>query len=112
MIKASKLIGMTDRELIVQLEKASVTLARLKSSNASLRRRVRELEAGKSPIANSELAGVPNNTTALTPMAKTELQELKEQLESTTKAAVDNLTYAQQMKILYEELKASLATKT
>lgn len=100
-MRVSRLLDMSDRELILQLEKASTTLTRLKTANAALRRRVRELEARKAE------GFVPLNN-APPPASKSETQELREKLATAEKAAIDNLTYAQEVKSQLEDLRGSM----
>lgn len=106
MLKASKLLDMSDRELILQLEKASTTLTRLKNLNVSLRLRIKELESNRNQVP-AEIAPVESKQ-ALSDKGILEVQELREQLKTAQKAAIDNLAYAQEVKTQYEELRSSL----
>ena len=106
MLKASKLLDMSDRELILQLEKASTTLTRLKNLNVSLRLRIKELESSKNQVP-VEVAPTESKQ-VLGDKGTLEVQELREQLKTAQQAALDNLAYAQEVKTQYEELKSSL----
>lgn len=96
----SKLLVMSEHELLIQLEKASTTLSRLKTANSNLRKRLRELQ---SRGANEEMnkAAAP---TATAPAKSSEVQDLRDQLSIAQQAAIDNLAYAQEMRDKYEEL--------
>jgi hypothetical protein len=92
-----KLLDMDQKQLIVQLEKASVTLTKLKNTNAALRKRIRELELAR---AETNL----NNAVTNKPPPTNEVAELKTLLEVAQKAAIANLSYAQEIKTLNDEL--------